>query len=204
MLRFFVFALSAAAFAQTPETSIAVTVSRTLSVTAELAVLELRANTAASTTLAQVLEALSPLALKEEHLTGVSAGGFLVSGPVQIQGQRGDITYSFRMTAAAATFRELVGKLDESRQQVGGAIRQIDYAVILSASAKTLDEARQAALPELFAEARGRAESLARAAGVRLGAVISATETSSDSFVGVQGAQGSQITLSLAVRFARQ
>jgi uncharacterized protein YggE len=80
-------------------------------------------------------------------------------------------------------------------------VRQLDYNLYLTASAAAVQQAREAALPLLFEEAKARAESLARAAGVRLGPVLSVTAAGGDSS---GGARGARVTFKLFVRFGRQ
>lgn len=196
--------LIAAAAAQGPDPSITATASRAVPVAPETAVLELRVSTPPGVAQAQVLEALAGVGVKEEHLVGVGASGFIVSGAQQFQGQRSDITYSFQVSGPAAEFRDRAARLDELRQKVGDTIRQIDYTLFLSPGARTLEEVRRTVLPELFNEAKARAETLARAAGVSLGAVLSVNESSTDTFAGSSSLRGAVVNFGLVVRFARQ
>lgn len=193
---------------QTPEQSITATVTRTLTLPADLAVVEARVAAVPSLTTAEVLRALSGAGFREEHLIGIQASGNATSSPQQFGGSRADTVYSLQMTAPADTFRDLIARFETLRRQLPEGISRLEHNIYLSANPQAADAARQAAMAGLFAELRTRAEALAQAAGARLGPVLTLIDTGSlqgatGGIFGLPGMPGTRIFVGLNGRFAK-
>ena len=194
--------------AQTPEQSIAATVTRTLTLTADIAAVEARVAVTPTMTTAEVLRVLNSTGFREEHLVGIQASGSATSSPQQFGGSRSDTVYSFQMTAPADSFRDLITRFETLRRQLPEGVTRLEHNIFLSANAQAADAARQAAIPELFAELRTRAEALAQAAGARLGPVLSLIDTgllqgTTGGLFGLTGLPGTRVVVGLNGRFAK-
>lgn len=207
----FVALLGISLLGQTPDPSIAVTVTRTVALPAEMAVLDVRVAAAPGMTAAQVAQTLASIGIREQHLAAVNASGSAVSNPQQFGGQRSDTIYSFQTTAPAEEFSGIITRLEALRRRLPDGVTRMEHNVYLSASQRSLDAARQAALPEMFTELRSRAENLAQIAGVRLGGVLSLIDSGTIGgggggpfLLGPNSLPGTRVNFALNGRFARQ
>jgi uncharacterized protein YggE len=123
-----------------------------------------------------------------------------------------NFTWQFQATQPAARLRETLNLLDEILRRRPEGVLDMDYSAYLSASARVVEQARQAALADMLAEARRRAESLARAGGFTLGPVqaLSDSAFSSSSRPNLIGGaylagenSGIRISFSLSVRYGK-
>lgn len=194
--------------AQTPEQSITATVTRTLTLTADIAAVEARVAAIPTMTTAEVLRAVSSAGFREEHLIGIQVSGSATSSPQQFGGSRSDTIYSFQMTAPADSFRDLITRFETLRRQLPEGVTRLEHNIFLSANAQAADAARQAALADLFAELRTRADALAQASGARLGPVLSIIDTGAlqgtpGGLFGLTGLPGTRVLVGLNGRFAK-
>lgn len=192
------------AVAQPVDPSITSSASRTVNLPAEEAVFDLQIGSAPNLTLAQTIAALNTLGVREEHLVSMSTSGSVFTSPGSFSGQRGDIAYAFSVAVPAAQLNDMLAKLEALRGSLPEGITRVGYNSLLSASAQAIEQARQSVMAELFAEARRRAESLARVAGASIGPVLSLGENSVPVAGRFQDAAGTRLTFTLTARFLRQ
>jgi len=113
------------------------------------------------------------------------------------------VTYTFRLSVAASKMKETIDKLEKLRK---GTDTGIDLSYSTSGfgpSQAAIDEAHEKALPDLMANARKQAQSLATAAQLKLGAIQGVTEgyTYASPY---PGAVQPIVNFSAVVRFAAQ
>lgn len=204
-----IFLLSAASIAaQTPDQSISVIATRVLNLPPELTAVELRVAADPTMAISAVVQALSSVGVREEHLVSAQVTGFATSAPQQFGGQRADSVYAFQWSAPVANFRELIGQFEALRRQLPQGITRVENNIFLSASVTAFETARQAVVPEMFAELRTRAEGLAKIAGVNLGGLLSLIDSGTPPITGgsfgLTALPGTRVTVGLSGRFAKQ
>lgn len=123
------------------------------------------------------------------------------------------VRYEFAFTTPLAAFRETAKQLDGAVQSPPADVLELSYDVSAEAAPDAAAQAQTRLLPELLADARGRADELARASGRTLGAlqsmqpvitspVLSGMMVVRSSANVIDGSQGPLATISLAASFA--
>jgi DNA-binding FrmR family transcriptional regulator len=111
--------------------------------------------------------------------------------------------YNFEFTAAPSRMQEIAGKLNAIQQNLPDGVTQLQFSANLRASQKAINDARLRLLPDLIAEARQRAEALARLSGLNLGAIESISDFTNP-YYGSFGSQGFVQTFSVLIVFSRR
>ena len=119
------------------------------------------------------------------------------------QGSPVENYYNFEFKIAPAGMQDIAGKLNALRQKLPEGVTQIQFTASLSASTKAVNDARLRILPDLIAEARQRAEVLARLSGLNLGAIESISD-STNPYYSFYSSQGFVQTFSVSVSFGLQ
>jgi uncharacterized protein YggE len=110
-------------------------------------------------------------------------------------------------------------KLDSLNTKLPAGFMNLQYSAVLSASQSAIDAAHQTTLPQLLTDAKTKAQALAAASGLKLGAITGITESSNapvgvpyavallgviSSFSSSNGSAGTQYTFYATVKFASQ
>ncbi len=169
-----ILALAALASAQGVD-GINVSVSRTVNVAPDQAEFAAVAAVSLDTTQQQVVAALQDLGVSNPVVTATAVGMNSYSYPPPDASQ---LLFQVAFTAAPSALKDLSKKLDAFRAKLPDGFVSFQYAAALTASQAALDAARQSLLPQLLADARARAQTLAGAAGIRLGPVTGVSESS--------------------------
>jgi Protein of unknown function (DUF541) len=193
------------AFAQTD--AITVTASRTIDLSPDQIVFTLAVITEPTVTLNQVLEATQSIGLDASKLSTINVQQSYGPGS-----PRPTLSYVFFLSTTLAKFSETNDKVTSLRRALADQAPPMDaqmYGITVAPSDGSLDQARQALMPQLVSDARRRGDLLARAAGVTLGAITGVTELVgpelSSAYYGPYGPAGPSTlhsTYSLSVRFA--
>src|SRR6266404_4889304 len=173
-------------------------VSRNSTVQPDEATFSVSVNTTSETTLETLLGILQK--------AGISAGDLVSQGINSSysynQGPPLENYYNFGFTVAPSRMQDIAGKLNEIRQNLPDAVTQLQFSANLSASQKAVNEARLRLLPDLIAEARQRAEVLARLSGLNLGAIESISDFTNPYYgYGPYSSQGFVQTFSVSISF---
>ena len=166
----------AAAFAQVSE-GIATSVSRSVILTADQADFSIIVAVPISTTPQQVLSVLQEAGLTNLTSTGTSLTQSYdySTNPPSTQTL---LQYQFTLTVPAGELITTAKAAETVRTKLPAPVQIFQYAASLNASPATVDAMRQTLLPQLFAEAQKKAQTLAAAAGLKLGAVKGVSESS--------------------------
>ena len=155
---------------------IATSVNRTVTLTADEADFSVVAGASLDTTQQQITQVLL-----DAGFTGVSLSGTTLgqnydysSNPANAQTQ---VLYQFAFSVPANGLKDAASKMETLRANPPALLKSLQYAAILNANQSTVDAMRQTLLPQIIAEAQKKAQTLAAAAGLKLGAVKGVTES---------------------------
>ena len=162
------------------------------------------------TSLDQVMQALKDTGITAKDLGGVGSSQF---GPNPNQTR---LVYQFTLTTPLSKFKDTLDKFTAVRRGLianNSTFELQANAVSITPTEAAREQARLQATPDLIADARRRADSLARAAGVTLGAIVGIGEVVSappgqfggpiyGPFYGPIGQSGLKTTFAMSVRFA--
>ena len=165
-----------AAFAQVSD-GVATTVTRTVILTADQADFSLLAAVPIGTTQQQVVQVFQEAGLANLISTGTSLTqnyDYSRNPP----GVETLLLYQFSLTVAAGELGTTVKAAEALRAKIPAPLLSFQYAAALNASPATVEAMRQTLLPQLFAEAQKKAQSLTSAAGLKLGAIRGISESS--------------------------
>jgi hypothetical protein len=166
--------LASAAFAQA-NNGVVTSVSRSVAVTPDEGDFVVVVTTALSTTQQQIIGVFQEAGIQNLNVVGQAAGTNTSTYPPPSDSQ---LFYQITFTVAPPAMPEYARKLDALRAKLPGTITGLQYAAALNASQTAVETAHQAALPQLIADARAKAQLLATAAGLRLGAIQGVAESS--------------------------
>lgn len=192
-----------------------VSVSRVVSIAPDQAEFVAVAAVSLDTTQQQVLAAFQELGIASPAVTSTVVGVNNYSYPPPDASQ---LYFQASFAAAPSALKDLSKKLDAFRATPPAGFSMVQYAAALTASPSAIEAARQTILPLLLGDARSRAQTLAAAAGIKLGAVTGATESyyggpslgnawyalSSAVLTSGSTTQASQYTFFVSVKFAAQ
>lgn len=162
--------VTCAAYAQLTD-GVATSVTRTVLLTADEADFSLSASANRDTTQQQITQVFLDAGISGLTLTGT---GVWPSYDPTIQTQ---VTYQFTFSVPAAGLKDTVKKMDALKTNPPDLLKGLQYSAVLNASPSTVDATRQTLLPQLFAEAQKKAQTLAAVAGLTLGAAKSMSES---------------------------
>lgn len=150
------------------------TVTRTVNIAPDEADFVVAAATTLDTTLQQLTQVFHDAGIQNLQVANVAAGVNGNSYPPVVDSQ---LFYQISFTTAPAAMKDFAKKLDTLRGSLPSGITAMQYAAALNASQSAVDAAHQAALPQLLQDARSKAQALATAAGLKVGAITGVTES---------------------------
>ena len=126
---------------------------------------------------------------------GISFGG--LGGEIAVPPfQAVRTTFSFAVTRPADALKSMVDKLEALRRQPPTGF-SVQYGAALAPSANAVEELRRTVLPQLITEARRKAQNVASAANLTLGAI----ESIGDVGIGSVGIYAAGRVLSVSSEF---
>lgn len=163
------------AFGQATD-GIGTSVTRTVTLTADQADFSMVAGAGLDVTQQQVTQVFLDAGISSLTLTGTSLGqsyDYSTNTPsAQTQ-----ILYQFAFSVPAGGLKDATKKLETLRTNLPVALKSLQYTAALDASQTTVDAMHQTLLPQLFADAQKKAQALATAAGLKLGAIKGVSES---------------------------
>ena len=91
------------------------------------------------------------------------------------------VLYQFTFSVPAAGLKDAAKIMEALRTKPPALLKNFQYSAALNASQSTVDAMRQTLLPQLLADAQKKAQSLAAAAGLKLGGVKGVSDSYSAS-----------------------
>ena len=170
------FLLSAvASFAQITD-GVATSVTRTVTLTADEADFSIVAGASLDTTQQQIAQIFldAGIANLSNSGTALSPNYDYSTNPPNIQTL---VLYQFTFSVPAAGLKDAAKIMEALRAKPPDLLKGLQYSAALNASQSTVDAMRQTLLPQLFADAQKKAQTLAAAAGLKLGGVKSVSES---------------------------
>ena len=160
--------LSCVATAQTFE-GINAPASRTVTLTADEAAFTIAVAATLDSTQQQVKQALQNAGLPNPTVVATGLGQDASTYPPGAA----QILYSATVAIPAGSAMDTAKRLETLRTHLPAPLQSLQYAVAFNPSQTTVDAARQVVMPQLLDDSRKLAQSLAAAAGVKLGAIRS-------------------------------
>ena len=164
-----------AAFAQLTD-GVATSVTRTVTLTADEADFTIVAGASLDTTQQQIAQVFV-----DAGITGLTNSGTSLSqnydystNPYTVQTL---VVYQFAFSVPAAGLKDAAKIMEGLRTTPPALLKSFQYSAALNASQATVDAMRLTLLPQLFADAQKKAQTLATAAGIKLGAVKGVSES---------------------------
>jgi hypothetical protein len=167
---FIVFACVAGA--QTQD-GISAPASRTVAMTADEAAFAITVAGTLDSTQQQVKEALQGAGLPNPTVVATGLG----QGNSQWFDTGAQILYSATAAIAAGSAIDTAKRLETLRSKLPAPLQNLQYSVAFNPSEATVDAMRQVVLPQLMDDSRKLAQSLAAAAGVKLGPIRSISDS---------------------------
>jgi len=128
-----------------------------------------------------------------------------------------ELYYNVTFKVAPSAMKDFAQHLEAMRTDPPSPVTSVDYYAVLAVSQSAIEVAHQSAIAPLLADARTRAQTVAAAAGLKLGAIQGVSETvqgaptvayayiSSSAFSSSSiGVSGTQYTFYATVKFAAQ
>ena len=165
-------ALSWVATAQTPD-GINAPVSRTVTLTADEAAFTITVAATLDSTQQQVKQALQSAGLPNPTVVATGLGQDTSTYPPGAA----QILYSATVAIPAGSAIDTAKSLESLRTHLPAPLQSLQYSVAFNPSQATVDAMRQVVLPQLLDDSRKSAQSLAAAAGVKLGAIRSISDS---------------------------
>ncbi len=179
--------------------SIVVTANKTVVLIPTDATFSLNVSADLGFTLDQVLAALD-LGLTPQDLIAINS--YPIGPPPPVGNNFSRINYVFRLSMPFAKIKETVDKLEKLRKSLESGMDLTYTTISVGPSRDAVDEAHDKALADLIADAKKRAQELATAAQLKLGAIQAVNE--GFAYTGGPGPVPTNVTFSVIVRFAAQ
>jgi uncharacterized protein YggE len=159
-----------AAFAQLSSDGVATSVTRTATLTADSADFSIVAGAGLDTTQQQIAQIFLDAGIVSLSNSGTSLGQTYdySTNPATVQTQ---VLYQFTFSVPAAGLKDAARIMETLRAKPPDLLKNFQYSAALNASQSTVDAMRQALLPQLLADAQKKAQTLAAAAGLKLGGI---------------------------------
>ena len=164
-----------AVFAQLTD-GVATSVTRTVTLTADEADFTIVAGASLDTTQQQIAQIFV-----DAGITGLTNSGTSLSqnydystNPYTVQTL---VAYQFTFSVPAAGLKDAAKIMEGLRTAPPALLKTFQYSAALNASQATVNAIRLTLLPQLFADAQAKAQTLASAAGIKLGAVKGVSES---------------------------
>jgi hypothetical protein len=194
---------------------IVVSVSRAANLTPDEADFTVVAAAPLDTTQAQVTQTLQDLGAQNPVATAVAAGQNSYTYPPPADSQ---ILYQLAFSAPPSALKDLAKKLDAVRNNLPPTLTSLQFSAALSASQAAVDAAHSNILAQLLSDAAAKAQNVAAAAGLKLGAIQGVAESANGFFysssplfsslalggaiASTSSGSGTQYTFSATVTFA--
>lgn len=176
--------ISLFAFAASAQVADGITtlVSRTVSIAPDEGDFVVLVSTSLDTTQDQVTQVFHDAGIQNLNVTGVAAGlnGVPIYDPMTGVPQpngASQLFYQISFTTAPAALSSYTKKLDAMRAKFPNGLMSLQYNAALNASQSAVDASHQATLPLLLQDARTKAQALATAANLKLGAITGVSES---------------------------
>jgi uncharacterized protein YggE len=155
---------------------VATSVTRTVTLTADEADFSVIAGAGLDTTQQQIAQIFVDAGVASLSLAGtaLSQSYDYSTNPPTTQTQ---VLYQFTFSVPAAGLKDAAKIMEALRTKPPELLKSLQYSAALNASQSTVDAIRQTLLPQLFADAQKKAQTLAAAAGLKLGGVKSVSES---------------------------
>jgi len=184
------------AFAQLSIDGVATSVTRTVTLTADQADFSVVAGATLGTTQQQITQILLDAGVSNVSLAGTSLNQNYdySTSPPTIQTL---VVYQFTFSVPAAGLKDAAKIMETLRTKPPDLLKGFQYFAALNASQATVDAMRQTLLPQLISDAQKKAQTLAAAASLKLGAVKGVSDSyyasgySSSNWIGTSSFQGS-------------
>jgi len=167
------FILLACAAAAQGTDGVTLTVTRPANIAPDQAEFYVVITAALDTTQQQVAQALNDIGVPNPVVTTVAIASNTYSYPPSDTSQ---LYFQVAFPTTPAAMKDIAKKLDALRSAPPAGFNTVQYGAALTVSQAALDAAHQTALPLLIAEARTKAQALASAAGLKLGAITGISE----------------------------
>jgi uncharacterized protein YggE len=203
-------------FAQLTD-GVATSVSRTVTLTADEADFSIVAGGGLDATQQQIAQIFLDAGVSNLSLSGtaLSQSYDYSTSPPTLQTQ---ILYQFTFSVPAGGLKDAAKIMEALRTKPPALLKSLQYSAALNTSQSTVDAMRQTLLPQLFADAQKKAQTLAAAAGLKLGGVRGVSDSAyasgnsgvswigtsnfSNSFNIYTGNSGTQYTFSANLTFS--
>jgi uncharacterized protein YggE len=164
------------ACAQLAADGVATSVTRAVTLTADEADFSIVATAGLDATQQQVTQVLLDAGITGLSLTGTSLSQSYdySTDPVSSQTQ---VLYQFTFSVPAAGLKDAAKIMETLRLKPPALLQYVQYSASLNASQATVDAMRQTLLPQLLTDAQKKAQTLAAAAGLKLGSVRGVSES---------------------------
>jgi hypothetical protein len=164
------------AFAQLTADGVSTSVTRTVTLTADEADFSIVAAAGLDTTQQQIAQIFLDAGITGVSLSGTSLGQSYdySTNPASSQTQ---VLYQFTFSVPAAGLKDAAKIMENLRLKPPALLKNFQYSAALNASQSTVDAMRQTLLPQLLADAQKKAQTLAAAAGLKLGSVRGVSES---------------------------
>jgi uncharacterized protein YggE len=129
--------------------------------------------TALDTTREQVTQAFNDLGISNPAVTSLAVGINPYNGSPAGQSQ---LYYQVAFSTAPAAMKDIAKKLDALAAALPSGILSMQFTGSLNASQAAVDAVHRTLLPDLIADARASAQTLAAAGGLKLGGILGLTE----------------------------
>ena len=156
---------------------IEVSITRTVNLKVEEAAFNVAISAPSSSTLAALVKAVEPTGITETDLLNITP---FFGPPSPVPSQVPRVIYNFQLRASSSQLSETLQKLEQLRRSLlagdGGFELVAQNLIGFGASDKAREAARGQLTSDALADARSRAEALAKAAGVVLGPIVGLSE----------------------------
>jgi hypothetical protein len=158
------------ACAQLTADGVSTSVTRTVTLTADEADFTILAAAGLDTTQQQITQIFLDAGVSGLSLTGTSLSqNYDYSTNLAVN--QTQVLYQFTFSVPAAGLKDAAKIMETLRLKPPALLKSFQYSATLNASQATVDAMRQTLLPQLLADAQKKAQALAAAAGLKLGAV---------------------------------
>lgn len=156
------------AFAQLTSEGVATSVTRTVTLTADEAVFFVVAGASLDTSQQQIAQLFLDAGVAGLSLSGTTLGQSYDPSTTP-PGTQTQVLYQFTFSVPPAGLKDAAKIMETMRTKPPALLKTFQYSAALNVSQATVDAMRQAMLPQLLAEAQKKAQTLAAAAGLKLG-----------------------------------
>jgi hypothetical protein len=175
---------------------------RTVSVPPTEASIQVTVTTASTKTLDDVIGKVKEVGLTVENLASIVSTAGFVSPVPGVPGVAGTSNYTFRLTVPLGETTATLRKMDQF-SAANAEYRTQASLVGVTATVAAIQEAQRRAFPDLYKEAKARAQEMASGAGLSAGRVLAVTDGYALTAISVAFIYTSvQVPFSVSVRLA--